>query len=158
MPDRNMRNGDLTIDKKYEFLSHLADAKFRAYGRTLEEVLANAALAMVSLMWEAEQIRPTRKEAIKVEASSLEQLTVKFLTEFLYLLDVKSFLLAKVESIKVEETQKDGRKLYRLEAEVAGDSASPDYEIYGLVKAVTYNEMKIEKTDGLWVLEVVVDM
>ncbi|HQO75458.1 MAG TPA: archease, partial [Candidatus Saccharicenans sp.] len=125
---------------------------------TLEEVLANAALAMVSLMWEAEKIRPTRKEVIKVEASSLEQLTVKFLTEFLYLLDVKSFLLAEVESIKVEETQKDGRKLYRLEAEVAGDSASPEYEIYGLVKAVTYNEMKIEKTDGLWVLEVVVDM
>jgi len=153
-----MRTGDLTIDKKYEFLSHLADAKFRAYGRSLEEVLANAALAMVSLMWEAEQIRPTRKEAIKVEASSLEQLTVKFLTEFLYLLDVKSFLLAKVESIKVEEAQKDGRKLYRLEAEVAGDNISPEYEIYGLVKAVTYNEIKIEKTDGLWVLEVVVDM
>ncbi|HPB58977.1 MAG TPA: archease [Candidatus Saccharicenans sp.] len=143
---------------KYEFLPHLADARFRAYGQTLEEVLANAALAMVSLMWEAEKIRPTRKEVIKVEASSLEQLTVKFLTEFLYLLDVKSFLLAEVESIKVEETQKDGRKLYRLEAEVAGDSASPEYEIYGLVKAVTYNEMKIEKTDGLWVLEVVVDM
>ncbi len=153
-----MRTGDLTIDKKYEFLSHLADAKFRAYGRSLEEVLANAALAMVSLMWEAEQIRPIRKEVIKVEASSLEQLTVKFLTEFLYLLDVKSFLLAEVESIKVEEAQNDDRKIYRLEAEVAGDNISPEYEIYGLVKAVTYNEMKIEKTDGLWVLEVVVDM
>jgi len=143
---------------KYEFLPHLADARFRAYGQTLEEALANAALAMVSLMWEVEKVRPVKKEVIKVEASSLEQLTVKFLTEFLYLLDVKSFLLARVESIQVEEAQKDGRKFYRLEAEVAGDSASPEYEIYGLVKAVTYNEMKIEKTDGLWLLEVVVDM
>jgi len=113
---------------------------------------------MVSLMWEVEKVKPVKKEVIKVEASSLEQLTVKFLTEFLYLLDVKSFLLAEVESIQVEEAQKDGQKLYWLEAEVAGDSASPEYEIYGLVKAVTYNEMKIEKTDGLWVLEVVVDM
>ena len=143
---------------KYEFLPHLADARFRAYGQTLEEALANAALAMVSLMWEVEKVRPVKKEVIKVEALSLEQLTVKFLTEFLYLLDVKSFLLARVESIQVEEAQKDGRKFYRLEAEVAGDSASPEYEIYGLVKAVTYNEMKIEKTDGLWLLEVVVDM
>jgi len=143
---------------KYEFLPHLADARFRAYGQTLEEALANAALAMVSLMWEVEKVRPVKKEVIKVEASSLEQLTVKFLTEFLYLLDVKSFLLARVESIQVEEAQKDGRKFYRLEAEVAGDSASPEYEIYALVKAVTYNEMKIEKTDGLWLLEVVVDM
>jgi len=143
---------------KYEFLPHQADARFRAYGQTLEEALANAALAMVSLMWEVEKVKPVKKEVIKVEASSLEQLTVKFLTEFLYLLDVKSFLLAEVESIQVEEAQKDGRKLYRLEAEVAGDSASPEYEIYGLVKAVTYNEMRIEKTDGLWLLEVVVDM
>jgi SHS2 domain-containing protein len=146
------------LSLKYEFLPHQADARFRAYGQTLEEALANAALAMVSLMWEVEKVKPVKKEVIKVEASSLEQLTVKFLTEFLYLLDVKSFLLAEVESIQVEEAQKDGRKLYRLEAEVAGDSASPEYEIYGLVKAVTYNEMKIEKTDGLWLLEVVVDM
>jgi len=143
---------------KYEYLPHQADARFRAYGQTQEEALANAALAMVSLMWEVEKVKPVKKEVIKVEASSLEQLTVKFLTEFLYLLDVKSFLLAEVESIQVEEAQKDGRKLYRLEAEVAGDSASPEYEIYGLVKAVTYNEMRIEKTDGLWLLEVVVDM
>jgi len=142
----------------YEFLPHMADAKFRAYGHSLEEVLANAATALVSLMWAADRVRPIRKESIKVEASSLEQLTVKFLTEFLYLLDVKSFLLAKVESIQVEEAQKDGRKVYRLAAQVAGDDVSPQYEIYGLVKAVTYNEIKIEKNDGGWVLEAVVDM
>lgn len=143
---------------KYEFLPHMADAKFRAYGHSLEEVLVNAATALVSLMWEADKVRPVRKESIKVEASSLEQLTVKFLTEFLYLLDVKSFLLAKVESIRIEEIQKDGSRLYRLEAQVTGDDVSPQYEIYGLVKAVTYNEIKIEKIDGGWLLEAVVDM
>ncbi|HAV41573.1 MAG TPA: protein archease [Acidobacteria bacterium] len=143
---------------KYEFLPHMADAKFRAYGHSLEEVLVNAATALVSLMWEADQVRPVRKESIEVEASSLEQLTVKFLTEFLYLLEVKSFLLAKVESVRVEQIQKDDSRLYRLEAKVAGDDVSPQYEIYGLVKAVTYNEIKIEKIDGGWLLEAVVDM
>jgi SHS2 domain-containing protein len=151
-------NIDCTPNLKYEFLPHMADAKFRAYGPSLEEVLANAATALVSLMCEADQGRPARKESIKVEASSLEQLTVKFLTEFLYLLDVKSFLLAKVESIRIEEIQKDGGKLYRLEAQVTGDDVSPQYEVYGLVKAVTYNEIKIEKIDGGWLLEAVVDM
>ncbi len=36
--------------KKYEFLYHIADAKFRAYGSTMEEAFENAALAMFNVM------------------------------------------------------------------------------------------------------------
>lgn len=146
------------MEKKYEIMEHLADGKFRAYGRNLEECLGNAALALASLMWEPEKIKPEIKEMIKLEAASPEQLTVKFLTELIYLLEVKSFLLGRVNGIKIEERRHNGNRVYRLEAEVAGDRISPQYEIYGQVKAVTYNEMKIENTcDGL-VLQVVVDM
>ena len=35
--------------KKFIFLSHKADAKFRAFGKTLEELFENAALATFSL-------------------------------------------------------------------------------------------------------------
>ncbi|MBP8601342.1 MAG: archease [Candidatus Saccharicenans sp.] len=151
-------NEALKVEKKYEYLPHMADAKFRAYGHSLEELLANAASALASLMWDMEKVKPVRRESIRAEASSLEQLTVKFLTEFIYLMEVKSFLLGKVESIKIEEVQKDGGKIYRLEAEAVGDDISPQYEIYGQVKAITYNEIKIEKINGDWVLEIVVDM
>ncbi|MCR4396789.1 MAG: archease [Candidatus Saccharicenans sp.] len=146
------------MDKKYEILPHMADGKFRAYGRNLEEALGQAALAMVSLMWDWEKIKPVVKEAIQLEASSPEQLTVKFLTELIYLLEVKSFLLGRVEKIRIEEKPQNGKKIYRLEAEVFGDRISPQYEIYGQVKAVTYNEMKIEKNEDGLVLQVVVDM
>ncbi len=146
------------MEKKYEIMEHLADGKFRAYGRNLEECLGNAALAMASLMWEPEKIKPKIKEIIKLEAASPEQLTVKFLTELIYLLEVKSFLLGRVNGIKIEKRKQNGDSVYHLKAEVAGDLISPHYEIYGQVKAVTYNEMKIENTgDGL-VLQVVVDM
>ncbi|MGQ9801816.1 MAG: archease [Candidatus Saccharicenans sp.] len=144
--------------RKYEILEHMADGKFRAYGNDLEEALGHAALAMVSLMWDWEKIKPVVREAIQVEASSLEQLTVKFLTELIYLLEVRSFLLGRVEKIRIEEKQQNGNKIYRLEAEVSGERLSPEHEIYGQVKAVTYNDMKIEKTgDGL-AIQVVVDM
>ncbi|MBC7350177.1 MAG: archease [Candidatus Aminicenantes bacterium] len=146
------------MERKYEILEHMADGKFRAYGSNLEEALGNAALAMVSLMWDWEKIKPAVREAIQVEASSLEQLTVKFLTELIYLLEVRSFLLGRVEKIRIEENEQGGKKTYRLEAEVAGERLGPEHEIYGQVKAVTYNDMKIEKTgDGL-VIQVVVDM
>lgn len=146
------------MEKKYEILEHMADGKFRAYGSNLEEALGNAALAMVSLMWDWKKIRAALKESIQLEASSPEQLTVKFLTELIYLLEVKSFLLGQVEKIGVEEDDQNGKKSYRLKAEIAGDRLSPEYEIYGQVKAVTYNDMKIENTgDGL-AIQVVVDM
>ncbi|NPV84090.1 MAG: archease [Candidatus Aminicenantes bacterium] len=146
------------MEKKYEILEHMADGKFRAYGRDLGECLGNAALAMASLMWDPEKIKPEIRETIKLEATGPEQLTVKFLTELIYLLEVKSFLLGRVDEIRVEEVSKNGNKTYRLEVEVSGDRISPEYEIYGQVKAVTYNEMKIEKSDDGLVLQVVVDM
>ncbi|HEK86082.1 MAG: archease [Candidatus Saccharicenans sp.] len=90
------------MDKKFEFLPHTADAKFRAYGKTLEEAVANAALAMVSLMWDYDQVELKAKEEVEIKASSFESLMVKFLTEILYLFEVKRFLLGKVEQIKLE--------------------------------------------------------
>ncbi|MCX8161177.1 MAG: archease [Candidatus Saccharicenans sp.] len=146
------------MEKKYEILEHMADGKFRAYGRNLEECLENAALAMVSLMWDPERIKPEIKERIRLEAASPEQLIVKFLTELIYLMEVKSFLLGRVNEIKVEEIRRNGGRVYSLQAEVSGDQISPQYEVYGQVKAVTYNEMKIEPTSDGLAIQVVVDM
>jgi SHS2 domain-containing protein len=146
------------MEKPYEILEHTADGKFRAYGRTIEEAQTNAALAMVSLMWDWEKIRPELKEKVKVQASSLEQLIVKFLSEVIYLLEVRSFLLGRVEAMRIEEVKLNDKKLYRLEAELAGELISPNHEIYGQVKAVTYNDLKIEKTDDGLAIQVVVDM
>ncbi|MDD8031922.1 MAG: archease [Acidobacteriota bacterium] len=146
------------MEKPYEILEHMADGKFRAYGRTLEEAFTNAALAMASLMWDWEKIKLERKKKVKVEASTLEQLIVRFLSEVIYLLEVRSFLLGRVETISIEEIKLNDKKLYRLEAEVTGDDVSPEYEIYGQVKAVTYNDLKIEKTDDGLVVQIVVDM
>jgi SHS2 domain-containing protein len=148
----------VNMGKRYEFLPHTADAKFRAYGRTLEEALANAALAMISLMWEWEKIKPVEREIIKVNASSLEQLIVKFLTEFLYLLEVKSFMLSQIDNLKIKQIKEGDRTVYQLEAGLRGDRISPYYEIYGEVKAVTYSDMKIERRVDGFVLQLVVDM
>jgi len=42
--------------ERYRFLEHTADAKFQAFGKTLEEAFSNAALATASLMWDWEEI------------------------------------------------------------------------------------------------------
>jgi len=139
--------------ERYRILPHTADAKFQAFGKTLEEAFVNAALATASLMWEWDKVEEKRGYSIEVEGNDLPQLLSNFLQEIIYLLDTKMFLVSSVENVKIEK--KDDR--YFLKALFKGDDYSPKYKIYGEVKAITYNEMKIE-TNDIFSLQVVVDM
>ena len=76
-----------------------------------------------------------------------------FLEEILYLLDTRRFLLHRAAEVRISP----GPEGYELEAVFVGDAAAGGYEIFGEVKAVTYNDMKIEAGDAPLV-QVVVDM
>lgn len=141
--------------KRYRILPHTADGKFRAFGATREEAFANAALATASLMWDWWTIKPLRSIPVTVEGRDLEQLLYKFLEEILYLHETKRFLLGDVEEVKMIEASGG---VFRLGAVLWGDEAGGRYEIFGEVKAVTYNEMKIEPGCDGWTIQVVVDM
>ena len=141
--------------ERYRILPHTADGKFQAYGATLEEAFGNAALATASLMWDWAKIEPRTRYAIRVRARDLEQLLVKFLGEVLYLFETRRFLLGEVTGLTIERGEADSR----IEAVFIGDAVADRYELFGDVKAVTYNEMKIEESDcGLYSVQVVVDM
>ena len=138
---------------RYKFFEHTADAKFRAYGETLEEAFCNAALATASLMWNWQKIKKSINYGINVEGNDLEQLLCSFLEEILYLLDTKEFLLSAVKNLKIE--RKEGK--YSLKAVFWGDKNKKTYELFGNVKAITYNEMEINR-DLPFSVQVVVDM
>jgi SHS2 domain-containing protein len=140
-------------EERYRFLEHTADAKFQAYGRTLEEAFANAALATASLMWDTASIARKVRIPVRARGRDLEQLLVRFLEEILYLVESRFFLLASAEELKIEQRGAE----YELEAVFWGDTSSDSYEAHGGVKAVTYNEMKISKDDG-YTIQVVVDV
>jgi len=139
--------------KKYEFIAHTADAKFRAFGRTLEEAFSNAALATASLMWDWKKVEKGTKREVKVEGRDLKQLLCSFLEEIIYLMDSEMFLLSSVDKVKIK---KKGNQ-YNLEALFKGDKYSDKYTIFGEAKAITYNEMEIKK-DRPVTLQVVVDV
>ena len=141
--------------ERYRILPHTADGKFQAFGETLEEAFANAALATASLMWDWTKVERKVRFAVRVRGRDLEQLLVKFLGEVIYLMETRRFLLAGVSGLKIE--QDDGS--YRIEATFHGDEISMRYEIFGDVKAVTYSEMRIEDGDcGVCTVQVVLDM
>ena len=141
------------MEQRFRFLDHTADAKFQAFGRTIEEAFANAALATASLMWDTDVVDRNVRHPLSFRGGDLEQLLVHFLQEIIYLLETKTFLLGAAEEVKIKK-EEDG---YSLAAVFAGDNHSSHYKIFGEVKAITYNEMKIDKNDHITV-QVVVDI
>jgi len=139
--------------ERYRILSHTADGKFQAFGKTLAEAFANAALATASLMWDWTKVEPRVRHFVHVRGSDREQLLVKFLGEVVFLFDAKRFLLGKVDGLRIRP-EFEG---FSLEAVLAGETLGDGHELYGGVKAVTYHELKIEECDGFTV-QVVVDM
>jgi SHS2 domain-containing protein len=139
--------------EKFRFLDHTADAKFQAYGRTVEEAFANAALATVSLMWEPAGVEKKIDRPVDVQGRDLEQLLVRFLGEIIYLLETRSFLVAAVDDLTIEKADEG----FRLKAVFRGDDRPARYAIFGEVKAVTYNEMRIDQGCPVTV-QVVVDI
>lgn len=134
---------------KYKFLEHKADAKFQAFGKTLEEAFSNAALAMTSVMTDYEKIKPKVVYKVKAEGEDKKALLYSFLEQLLILLDTESFLLHKIKTIKINKNQ--------LVAELIGDKFSKNnYVIKINIKAVTYNDMEVKEKP--FMVQVVVDI
>jgi len=143
----------LDVMRKFKYLQHTADAKFQAFGETVEEAFANAALAMVSLMWDPEKIEGEIGHKIWIRGNDEKQLLFNFLEDILFRLDSMLFFTKRTEKIRIGEKN---NRLF-LEAILIGDIYSERYETFGEVKAVTYNEMEIEK-NRIVMVQVVVDM
>jgi len=135
---------------KFKFLEHTADIKFKAFGKTIEEVFENSALAIANIMYKG-KVKKEKKLRINVRGKDFESLLYNFLEEFLFLFDSENFLLSDVKNIKINE------KNLTVEAEVSGDDAK-NYKISAHIKAITYNEMYIKKTKKGREAQVVVDV
>ncbi len=133
---------------KYEFLEHTADIKFRAYGKTLDEAFESAVLAVSDYLSKGEKIKSRKGKIINVKGDDKENLLYNFLEEIIYLLDAENFV------VKSAEVTIRGNN---LRAELYGDDVS-NYSGLDYIKAVTYAEMYIKKTDKGWELQVVMDI
>lgn len=139
--------------EKYKFSMHTADAKFKAFGKTLDESFKNAALAMFSLMVDSKEIEAKITKEIYIKADDQKSLLYKWLEELLFLLDTEGFLLKDVRRLTIKSRDK-----FELNARIAGDKVSDKYELKGEVKAVTYHDMDIKEEENKVSVRVVLDL
>lgn len=141
--------------KKYEYLEHTADVKFRAYGNTLEEVFENAALAMFNVIIDTGKVSGETARDVFLKSPDLESLLVDWLSELLYLFEVDEVVFWK---FRVEEIRKEEGE-YSIKALAAGEQYYPGSHPFETeIKAVTYNQLELEKIADGWMAQVVVDI
>ncbi|MGM5487456.1 MAG: archease [Nanobdellota archaeon] len=133
---------------EFEYLDHTADAKFRAYGNTLEEAFKNAMRAMFGLIVPIQDVEPISQKKVSLTADRTEALLYDFLEEGLFLFETDHFIPCDAD-IKIAGNH--------LEASLYGDLIL-NYEIEGDVKSVTYSDMDIAHKNGQWVITIVVDI
>lgn len=136
----------------FEYLEHTADVKFRAYGKTPEEMLSNAAAALFRSMVHPSTIAVKERWIVKLQAPDLEDLAYQWLSEIVFLFETESAVFATF-SVRLE--QNSG---WELAAEIGGERIDLKRHAFeNEVKAVTRHKFGIKKNE-LWCIQVILDV
>ncbi len=141
---------------KYEIIPHTADIGLRVFGRDLKELFSNAARGVLSLVLDDLcNFTPREETRIKVSGLSAEELLVSWLSELLYKLTEEHWLGMEFDISSLGERENK----FFLTAEVKGQKI--DYNQTPLrreIKAVTYHNLVIKKTGGIYSVEIIFDV
>jgi len=135
----------------FRILEHTADVGFEAWGATREEVFANAARALMSLIVDLEAIDPREEVILHIHGPDPESVLVNWLSELLYLHDAEAWLFRDFE---IQRLHNDS-----LSARARGEKLERSrHEVKLLVKAITYHLLRLEESPRGWRAQVYVDI
>lgn len=138
-------------EEKFQFLPHTADVAVLVRGKDLQELFANGARALYSVLTDPSQVRDTVSIQVDIEAPELGSLFVDWLNELLYLFECEGMLYSRLEARELSEN--------RLRGVIWGEKLDASrHRVKTGVKAATYHDLKIERIDGEWIARVVLDV
>lgn len=137
--------------RPFEILEHPADVGFLAYGATLEELFANAALALISLACEPETVREIEQRKLEATGEDVESMLYAWLAEIVAVADAERMVLHRVEVLFLDEG--------RVRGAAYGERFDRERHRAGVaIKAVTYHQFAVEQTDEGWRARVFLDL
>lgn len=143
--------------KPFKFLENIAtaDVAVEAFGKNLNELFENAALALFETMAETKKVSRVTSYKLQVTSSNLEDLLFDFLSELVFLKDEKATLFSR---FKVKIKKLDAKRL-TLDAEILGEEINPEkHDLKVDVKAVTRHQFGIRKEKDRFIARVVLDI
>jgi SHS2 domain-containing protein len=134
----------------YEELDHTADVKVRVKAATLEGLFAEAARALMSVMYGDDIRNGDERKDITIQSPDLEILMQDFLSEILFLSEANNLVFS---SFTVHLTD------LTLVAHLVGEPFDPDRHARGTeVKGVSYSGLSIIKDGAGYIVELIFDV
>jgi SHS2 domain-containing protein len=136
---------------RFEILEHPADVDFRAHGATIEELFANAALALISIAGDLEAIEERERREVEATGEDIESLLYAWLAEIVAVADADRLVLGRIEVTSLGEGRVTGAaygERYDHSQHRAGTA----------IKAVTYHKFFVKQSPTGWVAEVFLDV
>ncbi|MDP2718453.1 MAG: archease [Dehalococcoidia bacterium] len=90
--------------KRFTFVEHTADLGIVAYGNDLEEIFANSAYGLFSIIADLRNVKENYTRDITVSGQDIESLLFTWLNELIYIFDVSSVLFKRFEIKEMNET------------------------------------------------------
>ncbi len=135
----------------YHIFDHTADLGVEVFAATLRELYAEASLALFDLLTDLSAVRETEERALAVGGEGPDDLFVNFLRELLYAWNGEGFLVKRCTIREVAPR--------RLTAILLGEPYDPAcHRIKMEIKAVTYHQASVRRTEAGWVARVVFDV
>jgi SHS2 domain-containing protein len=136
--------------KGWRLLEHTADIRLEVVGGTIEDLFVNAAKGFAELVSEPRDVAPYVELDLRLQAEVIDDLLVDWLRELLFLHETRGFVFVQPEFFELAGTTLRTRFLGR-ELE---DDEVPRFD----VKAVTYHDVSVDRTDQGYVSRIVFDI
>jgi SHS2 domain-containing protein len=137
--------------RRFELVDHTGDLGIRVFGKDLPDLFCHAAEAFFHVITDPETILTKESLNISIEGHELEELLISWLNEFVYLFDTKGLLFREFEFISLTDRS--------LEALVRGEPYDEArHPIKTTVKSATYHQLQIQRKEGVWEAQIILDL
>jgi SHS2 domain-containing protein len=147
----NEISGSVRTVKPFEIINHTADIGIVVYGTDINQVFANAALGLFTLMADLDNLKEDIKRQIELSAEDVEVLLIEWLNELIYISEVEHIIFKRVEINELSNT--------KLKATCYGEKIKPSqHRLKREIKAATYHMLQINKKDGSYKVQIIFDI
>ncbi|MFO7792156.1 MAG: archease [Candidatus Saliniplasma sp.] len=120
----------------FEIIEHTADVGIHALGSDLDEAFQEAARGMFSIMTDLDKVESVEEYKLNLDSEEWDELLVDFLSELVYIHEVKDVLLSEFTVDLSSNEQKE------LQAIVKGEKLDLDkHKFFTEIKAVSYHDI-----------------
>jgi len=135
----------------YQIIDHTADLGIIVKGPDLENLFIHAAQAMTDIMVKGDISEKTATRDVLVKGEDFPDLMVRWLGEILYLFEGENLILNSMEIKSISPIQ--------LRATINLASFEPEHhQVLREIKAVTYHQISVNKSDDEWEARVIFDI